>query len=112
MPYRQVKQGEIIPWAEGVIVEGLYLGWRPIMVQGRESYLVDFQVDGKKTTRGCPVVLKSLLDQVGLGVKVKVICKGKAPTVNQQMAWQFDVFVDEPGAGNLPGTPNGDELPF
>jgi hypothetical protein len=100
---KPVKRGDILKWGEGVELTAVYAGWRPITVQGRESFLVDFELpDHRKVTYGCPVVLKSILDNVGLGVPVRVVCKGKAPTASGQMAWQFDVFTEGDEDEDLP----------
>jgi hypothetical protein len=106
MAWKQRKPGDIMKWGENVEVTGRYHGWRPIMVNGQESYLVDFEVTesgrARKVTYGCPTILKSLLDGVAMDHLVKVVCKGKAKTKSGQEAWQFDVFEDAPEDEELP----------
>jgi hypothetical protein len=109
MAWAKRSTGTVHKWEKGLTVEGNYLGFRSIMTQFGEGYLVEFELarpdgkpSGRKVTYGCPAVLKSALDGLGMDALVRVVCNGKGKTKGGQEMWLFDVYTNAPEVEDLP----------
>lgn len=90
-----LKGGKVEKWEAGLQVSGLLIETKTITTQFGEGRLVTLQFkSGKRVTFGCPAVLATLLDPVGMGVPVTIRCVGKKKLENGFEAWQFKVWAE------------------
>lgn len=94
-------RGEIVPWEEGMAVEGKLVEVR----KAGNGFLLDLDsikgTDGELVTYGCPTVLKSKLRGVAVGTPVYIECLGKVLDTANGVAWDFTVHTPAAGKQNF-----------
>jgi len=94
----QDRNVELSKWGNGVIVEGIFTGFKPgkkFNNKSEASVLVKFKVDGKTVVYSCPAVLHQALEDVAIGSDVYIVCLGQTLKIKdrKEPAWDFDVAV-------------------